>query len=135
LIDYILIIGSIATYIFTLGWIVGRLKGYEEDIKWIRNFLLTHCIDSKHFSQQSQIKITKKLENLIPISWKDTLDGANINIKDCKSPFDCVVKITDNQGLIRLKKRAEDLNIELNSFLLASGLYIFNKRENLKKRR
>lgn len=95
--------------------------------------MLTHCVDSKHFSQDSPILVNDELEKAIPISWIDSLDGANIDIKGCESPFDCIVRLSENQGAVRLKKRADDLNIEHNTFLLASGVHLYNKKNQNKK--
>ena len=114
--------------IYQVGKLTGRVKSLEENIIWIRNYMLTHCVDSKHFSQDSPILVNDTLEMAIPLDWRDTLDGANIDMKDCKTPFDCIVKLSTNQGAVRLKKRADALNIEHNTFLLASGVHLFNRK-------
>lgn len=114
--------------IYQVGKLAGKVKSLEENIIWIRNYMLTNCVDSKHFSQDSPIIINDKLADSIPLSWCDTLNGADINVQGCKSPFDCIVKLSENQGAVRLKKRADDLNIEHNTFLLASGIYLYNNK-------
>ena len=133
MIEYILVAGSVIAfighYIYVLGKLAARVQNSEENIEWIRNFLLSKCTDSTHFTQKSAIKINDTLNDLIPISWCDTLDGADIDIRKCKDPYDCVVKISENQGMIRLKKRAENLNIPFNDFLLSSGIHLFNKQK------
>ena len=131
MIEYVLVAGSIVAfighYIYVLGKLSAKMQNCEKNVEWIRNFLLSKCTDSTHFTQESDIKINEELGKLIPLSWQDTLNGANIDIRECRDPFDCVVKISENQGMIRLKKRAEKLGIEFNSFLLASGIHLFNK--------
>ena len=132
MIEWIIVFGSviafIAQYVYILGKLTSKLENCESNVTWIRNFLLTKCTDSTHFTQESDIKISEGLDGIIPIDWKDSLDGANIDIRKCRDPFDCVVKISENQGMIRLKKRAERLGIEFNSFLLASAIHLFEKR-------
>ena len=120
--------------IFQLGKLNGRVSSLEENIKWVRDYLLTHCVESKHFSQESPIIINDELEKTIPLSWIDTLDGAAINTEGCESPFDCIVRLSENQGAVRLKKRADDLNIEHNTFLLASGVHLYNKTKIMNKK-
>lgn len=119
--------------IYQVGKLTGRVKSLEENIKWVRDYLLTHCVESKHFSQDSPILVNNELEKIIPLEWSDTLDGANINTKDCETPFDCIVRLSKNQGAVRLKKRADDLNIGHNTFLLASGIHLFNRKNQNKK--
>jgi len=132
MITEITLIGAIVLFflhqIYQVGRLTGKVSSLESDIVWIRNYLLTKSTDSKHFTQESEIKISDELANTIPLSWTDTLNGANIDIKGCGNPFDCVVRLSENQGAVRLKKRADDLNIEHNAFLLASGVYIFNRK-------
>ena len=136
MIEYVLVAGSIVAfishYIYVLGKLSAKMQNCEQNVTWIRNFLLSKCTDSTHFSQNSDIKINDELSNLIPVSWCDTLDGANIDIRKCKNPYDCVVKISENQGMIRLKKRAERLDIPFNDFLLSSGIHLFNKGKKQK---
>jgi hypothetical protein len=108
-----------------MGNFEGRLKSCEENIVWIRNFLITSPINSNHFEQHSDIKINKQLDNLIPQSWKEELNS--VDVKNCRSPFDCIIKISNNQGLIKLKQRANKLNTDINSFLLALGVYLYEK--------
>ena len=133
MIEYVIVIASaiafVGQYIYVLGKLSAKMQNCEKNVEWIRDFLLSKCTDSTHFTQNSDIKINEKLADIIPISWSDTLDGANINIKKCQSPFDCVVKISDNQGMIRLKKMAEKLGIPFNDFLLSSGIHLFNKQK------
>ena len=133
MIEYVIIaVGSgiafIAQYVYVLGKLSAKMQNCESNITWIRNFLLAKCTDSTHFTQESDIETSKSFDNLIPIDWKDTLDSANIDIRKCNDSFDCVVKLSENQGMIRLKKRAEKLGIEFNSFLLGSAIHLFNKR-------
>lgn len=121
------IIAFIAQYIYVLGKLAAKMQECEKNIEWIRDFLLTKCTDGTHFKQDSAIQVSEKLEKSIPLSWQDTLDVANIDVGKCKSPIDCVVALCMNQGHIRLKKQAERLDIKHNDFLLASGVYLFNK--------
>ena len=132
MIEYVLVAGSIIAfighYIYVLGKLSAKMQNCEQNVTWIRNFLLAKCTDSTHFTQESDIKISESLDSIIPLEWKDTLDSANIDIRKCNDSFDCIVKISENQGMIRLKKRAEKLDIEFNNFLLASGIHLFNKK-------
>ena len=123
-------IAFIAQYIYVLGKLTAKMQSCEKNIEWIRDFLLTKCTDVTHFSQESAIRVSAALEKSMPISWKDTLDVADIDTEKCKTPIDCVVALSKNQGAIRLKNRAEKLGIPHNDFLLASGVYLFNKTHN-----
>ena len=139
MIEYVIIaVGSviafIAQYVYVLGKLAAKMQNCEENVTWIRNFLLSKCTDSTHFTQNSDIKVNEELSGIIPLSWSDSLDGANIDIQKCQDPFDCVVKISDNQGMIRLKERAEKLNIPFNDFLLSSGIHLFNKQKKHDKK-
>lgn len=129
--EYIAAIGIgvafIAQYIYMLGKLSAKMQSCEKNVEWIRDFLLSKCTDSTHFNQESAIQVSEKLEGTIPLSWRDTLDGANINVDKCKTAFDCVVRLSQNQGHIRLKKQAARLGIKHNDFLLASGIYLFDK--------
>lgn len=132
MIEWVIVFGSviafIAQYVYILGKLTSKLENCESNVTWIRNFLLTKCTDSTQFTQESDIKVNEKLKGVIPLSWSDTLDGANIDIQKCRDAFDCVIKISDNQGMIRLKKMAEKLDIPFNDFLLSSGIHLFGKK-------
>lgn len=123
----------IAQYIYVLGKLSAKMQDCEKNVEWIRDFLLSKCTDTTHFSQESAIQISEKLRDSIPLSWQDTLDDANINVDKCKSAYDCVVALSQNQGHIRLKKRASRLGIKHNDFLLASGIYLFERKDKTKK--
>lgn len=120
----------VAQYIYVLGKLTAKMQSCEKNVEWIRDFLLTKCTDVMHFKQESAIQVSKELENSIPLEWKDTLDVADIDTEKCKNPIDCVVALSKNQGPIRLKNRAEKLGIPHNDFLLASGIYLYNKTHN-----
>ena len=132
MIEYVIVIVSaiafLGQYIYVLGKLSAKMQNCEKNVEWIRDFLLTKCTDSTHFKQESAIQVNGNLEKAIPISWKDTLDIVNIDTANCKSPIDCVVALSENQGHIRLKHQAERLGIPHNDFLLASGIYLYNKQ-------
>jgi len=131
LIEYVLVAGSIIAfighYIYVLGRLSAKMQNCERNVEWIRDFLLTKCTDSTHFKQESAIQVNEDLEKAIPMSWKDTLNIIDVNIERCKSPIDCVVALSKKHGHIRLKHQAERLDIPHNDFLLASGIYLYNK--------
>ena len=138
MIEWIIVFGSaiafIAQYVYVLGKLTSKLENCESNVTWIRNFLLAKCTDSTHFTQESDIKMNDELGGIIPLSWSDTLDGANIDIRKCRDAFDCVIKISNNQGMIRLKKMAEKLGIPFNDFLLSSGIHLFNNQKRCDKK-
>lgn len=120
-------IAFIAQYIYVLGKLSAKMQSCEDNVEWIRDFLLTKCTNGMHFNQESAIRVSEELEKSIPISWRDTLDIINVDVNKCKNAFDCIVALSKSQGPIRLKKQAERLEIPHNDFLLASGVYLYNK--------
>ncbi|MCK4258110.1 MAG: hypothetical protein KAX49_03985 [Halanaerobiales bacterium] len=130
--EYIIAIGAagmfLVQYLFILGKLSGRVQSCEDNIKWVRDFLLTSNINTKCFSQSSAIKISKELDKLLPLSWTDTLHVIGRQLKKCNSPFEYVVQLTDKEGFISLKKRAEKYGIPLEAFLLASATFLYDNK-------
>jgi hypothetical protein len=119
----------IAHYIYLLGKLHAEVKNLEHNVKWVRDYLLCDKASDKDFKQESTLDFAiRKSDRLISGVWETMLDLQDRRAYfKCETPTDCVVVFSNSFGLVAAKKMASTFNTDLSTFLLASGLYLYQK--------
>ena len=123
--EYLAVLGGIAfivQYVFVLGKLVGRLDSLDENVKWIRNYILVKPADDRYFQECSPVTFK---EDILTKEWKETLN--ELKIKEKKHMLDYVVDIMGHFGPLKLKQAAREHAVDLDTFLLACSVYLFNR--------
>lgn len=114
----------VAQYIYGFGKLTGKVNGLEENISWIRNYLLCKGADLNLFRQQSPIDFAfGHGEEILSETWKKELRGLKKqpHIKD--NPFDSAVWLTDLIGFPAFANEAGREKIEMETLLIASAIF------------
>jgi len=115
-------IGFVVQYVFVLGKLVGRLDSLDENVKWIRNYILIKPADDRYFQECSPVTFK---EDILTKEWKESLD--NLKIKKKEHVLDYVVDVMGHFGPLKLKQAAREHAVDLDTFLLACCVYLFNR--------
>lgn len=114
----------IAQYIYGFGKLTGKVSGLEENVSWIRNYLLCKGANLKLFRQQSPIDFASVYgENILSETWKERLRELKKESPIKGDPFDTAVWLTESIGFPEFANEAGREKIEMETLLIASAIF------------
>lgn len=130
-IEYLAVVVAILVFIFQLLYKFGKLSGkvtmLDENVCWIRDYLMCSGLDMKHFKQNSPVGFEKEDgENILPLQWKEKLKTLKMNVPVTMDPLRTATYLTNTIGLFNFFEEANDLDIDINTLILSSAIF-YNK--------
>lgn len=117
----------VAQYIYGFGKLSGKVTGLEENVSWIRNYLLCSGANLNLFKQCSAIDFASiEGEELLSERWKDKLRNLKTQSIKLDNPFVSMVGLSEYIGFVDFSNEAKLEEMELNTLLIASGIF-YNK--------
>ena len=130
-IEYLAVIAAILVFVFQSLFKFGKLSGkvdiLDENICFIRDYLLCKGADIKHFKQNSPIGFENDCgENLLNSEWKQKLRNLKHKKSISDDPLNTAVHLTKVIGFIDFFDEAKKNNIGVNTLIISSAIY-YNK--------
>jgi hypothetical protein len=130
-VEYLAIIAAILVFVFQslykFGKLSGKVDALDENVCFIRDYLLCRGAEIKHFKQNSPIMFENENgENLLNLKWKEKLKLLESKSVLSDDPLDTAVYLTNMIGLIEFFDEAKKNNIDVNTLIISSAIY-YNK--------
>lgn len=138
-IEYLAVIVVILVFVFQSLYKFGKLSGkvdiLDENICFIRDYLLCSGADIKHFKQNSPIGFENESgENLLSLEWKEKLKCIESKSALTDDPLNTAVYLTNTIGLIDFFDEAKKNDVDVNTLIISSAIF-YNEvhREEVRK--
>ena len=130
-IEYLAVIAAILVFVFQSLFKFGKLSGkvdiLDENICFIRDYLLCKGADITHFKQNSPIGFENENgENLLSSEWKEKIKIVESKSPLSKDPLNTAVYLTNRIGFIEFFDEAKKNKIDVTTLIISSAIF-FNK--------
>lgn len=127
-VEYLAVVVAILVFVsqslYKFGKLSGKVTILDENICWIRDYLMCSGLDMKHFKRNSPIGFENETgENILPLQWKEKLKTLKLEMALTTDPLHTATYLTNAIGLFEFFEEANILDIDINTLILSSAIF------------